>query len=211
MEVEEARPWRISAVLLAAGESRRLKGGTPKQLLPVQGVPMVRRIASQALESSLDEVIVVLGFAAEEVGQALEGLPLQLVYNPHYADGQSTSVKTGLRALSGASRAALFLTADQPWLETPVLEMLLDTYRRTGSRIVLPVWQGRRGSPVLFDRSLFPCLERLQGDEGGRQILSEHPEKIQEVPLSRQEPLLDVDTWEQYQTVVLGREPERQE
>ncbi|MCX7781519.1 MAG: NTP transferase domain-containing protein, partial [Negativicutes bacterium] len=89
----------FSAVILAAGASRRM--GTPKQLLPVGGRPMVRRVAEAVCRSQVAEVIAVTGAYAEEVGKALKGLPVKIAFNPAWAEGQSGSVATGVKALSG--------------------------------------------------------------------------------------------------------------
>ncbi|MFQ5593133.1 MAG: NTP transferase domain-containing protein [Anaerolineae bacterium] len=189
---------QVSGVLLAAGESTRMSKGRLKQLLPFDGEPLVRRIATAALASRLCELIVVVGFAGERVRRALAGLDVSLVENSHFRDGQSTSVKAGLAAVVPTANGALFLPADQPFLTSVVIDQIIETYQQTGAPIVLPVFQDRRGMPVLFDRSLFPELAQIAGDEGGRQIVRRHPEKVVVVPLDSELPLLDIDTAEDY-------------
>ncbi len=187
---------RVSGILLAAGPSTRLGGGLPKQLLSFAGEPLVRRAARAALASRLAEVVVVLGHESERVRGVLAGLPVRLVDNPDYPAGQSTSVKAGLLAVDPAAVAALVLPCDQPFLTAEVIDALLAAYHRTGGPILLPACEGRRGSPVLFDRTLFPELAAITGDSGGRQLLPHHPHDIVEVPLASPDPLLDIDTRE---------------
>lgn len=182
--------------------------GQPKQLLPFEGEPLVRRVARRALASRLAEVIVVVGHMAEAVRQALKGLDVRVVENPAYRQGQSTSVIAGLKALAPQADAALFLMADQPFLDTPLIDRILATYEKTGGPIIVPVFEGRRGSPVLFDRSFFDELRQITGDEGGRQVLRRHPQAVVDVPLDSERPLWDIDTPEAYQRLCTqGRPP----
>lgn len=191
-------PSTVGGVILAAGSSRRLGGGIPKQLLEIEGRPMIRRIAERALASRLSEVVVVLGHLGPRVRRPLAGLDLTLVENPDYRQGQSTSLRAGLGGLRREVSAALFIPCDQPFLTARLLDDLIGAHERTGGAIVAPVFRGRRGSPVLFHRSLFPELLQIEGDVGGRAILDRHAEKIVEVGLDDDEPLLDMDTWNDY-------------
>lgn len=184
----------VSTVLLAAGGSQRFGGGVPKQLAPFRGEPLVRRAARTALAAGFAEVLVVTGHEAGEVAAALEGLESEIVHNPRWAEGQSTSVKAGLARVAPSSSAALFLPCDQPLLTAEVLQRIVASYRATGGPIVVPVHGGRRGAPVLFDRSLFGQLMEITGDAGGRQVVRRRPEEVVEVPLDDGAPLVDVDT-----------------
>lgn len=184
---------RVSGVVLAAGESRRFGGDAPKQLYELEGKPLVRRAAETALAADLDEVLVVVGYRGEEVAKALAGLPLKLIENPRWAEGQSTSVVRGTAAVAPSSQAALFLPCDQPFLTAEVLDLLIAAYRGSGKPIVVPSFLGRRGAPTLFARTFFPQLSKLSGDAGGRQILHAHAGDILTVPLASEAALLDID------------------
>ncbi|MBN1371947.1 MAG: putative selenium-dependent hydroxylase accessory protein YqeC [Anaerolineaceae bacterium] len=179
-----------AGVLLAAGESRRL--GRPKQLVEWQGQPLVRRAAQTALQAGLDPVVVVTGAFAAEVQAALEGLPVQVVFNPNWAAGQSASLRTGLETLPERTQAALFLLADQPYLTPELIQALTHRHAETQAAIVAPRAGGRRANPVLFGRCAFPELLALQGDAGGRQIIDRYPVEYVDWPDDRI--LLDVDT-----------------
>jgi len=181
-------------VILAAGPSSRFGKGPPKQLAVFEGETLLARTARRALASSLAEVVVVLGFEAEAIAPALAGLEARTVRNPEWAEGQSTSVRAGLSALDTVAAAVLFLTCDQPFLDTAVIDRIVATWRETDAAIVVPTWRGRHGSPVLFDRSLFGELRGISGDAGGRQLFARHESEIAAVELDDEGPLLDVDT-----------------
>ena len=186
----------VSGVLLAAGRSERFDDDVPKQLWQVEGEPLVRRIARRALDSRLAEVIVVVGHQAGRVSAALRGLQVRIVENLAYETGQASSVRVGLEAVDMASGASLFMPADQPNLDSTVIDDLIRLFESTGGPIVVPTFEGVRGAPVLFARSLFDELERLAGDRGGRQLFARHADSIVELPLAEPGPLADLDTQE---------------
>jgi molybdenum cofactor cytidylyltransferase len=192
----------VSAVVLAAGSSTRFVGETPKQLTAIDGISMVRRVAQAALASKASEVIVVTGFQQARVASEVKGLAVHTVYNRRFQQGLSTSVKTGLWAVSDRSSAVLFIPCDQPHLDTTSLDLLVETYRRGRGSILVPAYRGRRGAPVLFDRKFFAELAAIAGDEGGRQILERHPAEVIEVELQDEAPLHDFDTVEELEALV---------
>ena len=194
----------VTGVLLAAGKSRRLAHHHPKQLLPVEGEPLVRRMARQALDSNLCEVVVILGFSSSRIEPFLSDLKVVITVNPAYNSGLSSSVKLGIQSLNPATQAAIFIPADQPFLSAEVINQLIRKYEDSGARIVQPMCRERRGSPLLFDHSLFSELLTLKGDEGGRQILAHHRQDLATVSLSSELPLLDIDTMEDYTSLIQG-------
>ena len=192
----------VTGVLLAAGESKRLANYPPKALLEFRGEPLIRRVVHQALCSRLKQLIVVLGHMSKAVRDVLSDLEVTVVENRAYAGGQSTSVKISLKHLDPSASAALFMPVDQPFLDSTLLDQLIDAYASADAPVVLPAYQGRRGAPALFDRSLFPELSRISGDSGGRQILKRHLSEILVVPLESETPLLDIDTPDDYQKLL---------
>jgi len=152
----------IVGAVLAAGVGSRL--GRPKALLDWHGRPLVRHLVEVALRSGLDRVIVVVGPQAEEVRRALQGLPVDLVYNYYFGLGQSTSVQAALGALPPGTEAVVFLLVDQPFISPELVRSVVEAYRRTRRPIVLPQAPGRPGNPVLFSRTLFVELLGLRGD-----------------------------------------------
>ncbi|MBX7233765.1 MAG: putative selenium-dependent hydroxylase accessory protein YqeC [Caldilineales bacterium] len=167
---------KIAVIVLAAGGSSRF--GSPKQLLDWGGQPLLRHVVLQALAAPCQQVIVVLGAAAERIAPELAGLPVELVANPVWEQGQSTSMQAGLRACRPETQAALFVLGDQPTLPPALLRQLIAAHRRSRPAIVAPRHQGRRGNPVLFDRRCFPDLLAVGGDAGGRAIFERYQGQI---------------------------------
>ncbi len=188
---------QIAAIILAAGASSRM--GRPKQLLDWGGRPLVRVAAEQALAARLDDVIVVVGGAGGAVTAALAGLPLRVIDNPAYAEGQSTSLRAGVAALGPAVAAAVVMLGDQPFVTAAIVERLIAEWRATGAAIVAPSYRGRRGNPVLFARAIFPELLAITGDQGARAILAAHAADLRLVPFDDDRPLADIDTPADYQ------------
>lgn len=192
-------------IVLAAGAATRY--GRPKQLLDWNGEPLVRHSARMAIAAGLSPVIVVTGAHAEEVEVALEGLDVHVVYCQGWAEGQAASLRAGLQKVNemadGVARipgGAIFLLADQPYVTPLLLRSLCETHARTLAPIVAPMVDGRRGNPVLFDRSTFPELSALQGDVGGRALFSSY--RIEWLPWLDPQLLLDVDTPDDYRKLV---------
>ena len=189
----------IAAVVLAAGASTRF--GSQKLLAPVRGAPLVRRTVEQVLAAGLDSVVVVLGREHQAVRAALDDLPVRFVVNPDFRDGLSTSLRTGLRDLGRAFDAAIVALGDQPGISGSTIASLIEEYRRSGQPIVVPVYAGTRGNPVLFDASVFPELEAVGGDQGGREVIGRDPSRVATVSFPFAMPG-DVDTVEDYQALV---------
>lgn len=185
----------IAAVVLAAGASRRL--GRPKPLMLWKGKPFIWHVCQSALQAGLSPLIVVLGYAAEEVAQAVAEFSPQLVVNSLWPQGQGTSVAAGVRALPPTVGGAIFLLVDQPHLPPSLLSRLVEKHAQTLAPIVVPFVNGRRGNPALFDRVTFGALQSLIGEVGGRALFGRFG--ITEVPWADETILLDVDSDEDYQ------------
>jgi molybdenum cofactor cytidylyltransferase len=195
---------RTAGVVLAAGASTRL--GRPKQLLQWQGRPLVYHAASIGLQSGLNPVIVVTGFAGQEVAKAVDGLPVQVIHNPNWQDGQSTAVVSAIQALPEDVGAVIFLLSDQPLIPVDLVRELAAAHAEGMHPIVAPLVNGRRSNPVLFDRQLFQDLSQLSGDVGGRVLFSRYPVKW--VEWVKEGIDLDIDTEQDYSRLVsLGNNP----
>ncbi len=186
---------RVTAVVLAAGASRRFveAGGGLKQLARFKGESLVRRTARAAAASAVTQVVVVVGCEAEAVAREVEDLDVEVVVGARWAEGQSHSVRSGLARVESDADGAIFLPCDQPFLGAEAIDAILAAYATSEAGIVVPTFAGSRRAPVLFDRSLFAELDRLRGDSGGRQLFSAHAERIVEVELESERPLLDID------------------
>ena len=192
----------ISGVVLAAGRSSRL--GRPKQLLPLAGMPLLAHVLRNAMASSLDEVVLVLGHDATLIAAAVGQWGQRIVVNPDHAAGQSTSLRAGLRAIDPAAEAVVVLLGDQPEVGPAVVDALIEAYHATGGPIVVPAYGGRRGNPVLFARALFPALARVRGDEGARSVVRAHDAAAVSVAVSEGPPPRDVDTEADYAALLAG-------
>jgi molybdenum cofactor cytidylyltransferase len=188
----------VAGIILAAGASQRM--GQPKPLLLWRGKSFICHVARTALDAGLAPVVIVIGAHADEVRSALADLPVEIVYNPNWAEGQSTSVQAGLQSLPPETDAAIFLLADQPHIPAALVRALLEQHVQTRAPIVAPLIGEQRGNPVLFDRSTFPDLMSLHGDAGGRLIFSRYPAAY--VPWHDPNLLLDVDTLEDYERLL---------
>jgi molybdenum cofactor cytidylyltransferase len=185
---------RIGAILLAAGRSTRM-GEENKLLAEIGGKTLVRIAAEQALQSKARPLVVVTGHQHERVQAALGELDVTLVHNPEYAEGLSTSLKSGLSALPDNVDAALVLLADMPRVDAPLIDTLIGAFDPArGALVVVPTFDGKRGNPVLWSRRFFPDLMALQGDVGARHLIGSHAEAVTEVAVNGSATLTDVDT-----------------
>ena len=192
-EPAEARHEGVAAIILAAGQSRRM-GGPNKLLARFDGEPLVRRMAKRAIASKAGPVIVVTGHRAGDVTAALEGLDVATVHNPDFAEGLATSLKAGLQAVPEEAGGALVLLADMPEITTDIIDRLVGAFHASsGPAIVLPTIDGKRGNPVLWSRAFFPELMTVSGDTGARHILSQHEEAVERVEIGTAAGV-DVDT-----------------
>ncbi|MBK8784029.1 MAG: putative selenium-dependent hydroxylase accessory protein YqeC [Anaerolineales bacterium] len=188
-----------AGIILAAGQATRY--GSAKQLLDWKGKPFVRHIAETALHSGLWPVAVITGFRSADVESCLKDLPVEIVHNPEYQEGQSTSIKAGVASLPQKVGGAVFLLADQPQIPGEVIRALTEAHTKELQPIVAPlVLEERRANPVLFDRAAFPDLLQLTGDVGGRALFSKY--KVEYIPWHDDILLFDVDKPEDYQRLV---------
>ena len=184
----------VAAVILAAGRSTRM-GGPNKLLAELDGKPLVRIVAEQALVSKAKGVIVVTGHQAELVEQALRGLKAKFVRNPDFALGLASSVKAGIAAVPEDADGAVICLGDMPMISAQLIDHLIEAFAPDrGSLITVPVSGGRRGNPVLWSRRFFNELMTLDGDIGARHLIAKHNEAVAEVPVEGDAAFLDIDT-----------------
>lgn len=191
---------RVGGLVLAAGESTRM--GTPKQLLPVNGMPLVCWVVTQALSSRLHHIVVVLGHVADEVTKALEEHRLAkrvtLVYNDRYTQGMGTSIAAGLQVLKDDFDHVMIILADMPHINSGLIDLLLLNYFDSDKDLAAVEIQGRRSHPVVFSKRYFSGLLKLDSDTGGKEIFLAHKESallVDPGPAYRE---IDLDTPRDY-------------
>ncbi len=189
------RREQIGGLILAAGMSQRFGG--PKILLDWGGIPVIRRIALTAIQSGLSPVVLVLGAYTSEVYPYLQDLPLTIIENSEWRNGQSTSFIKGINLFSGGVGGVVVLLADQPHISPDTIKKIIRTHQTLSFPIIIPTVTGRRANPVLFDRLTFPEINKISGDVGGRILFSKFP--VMELSFQDEGLILDIDTPEDYQ------------
>ena len=189
----------ISAIVLAAGESKRM--GQTKQLLAWKGQTILQRVLENLNRSRVDEVVLVLGHESERILQALDTRRVKVVINKNYKEGMITSIRQGLASLNDQVEAFFIVLADQPAVGPEIFDRLISEFRRITppKSIVLPTYCGRRGHPALFSAKYRKEALGIEGDVGFRQVLQEHPEEILTVEMDTDSILQDIDTPDDYQ------------
>jgi molybdenum cofactor cytidylyltransferase len=188
------RQSRIAALILAAGQSRRM-GEVNKLLIDIDGKPMVRRVAETILAAPVTPVVAVLGHERDRVRAAFAGLKLRAIYNPDYAAGISTSLKRGLAALPDDIDGVLVCLGDMPLVGLAEIERLIGAFNPTeGRAIIVPTARGKRGNPVLWAKRFFPEMQDIAGDVGARHLIGAYPELVAEIEMAGEGVLLDIDT-----------------
>ena len=190
----------VSAILLAAGESRRM--GKPKQLMPFGKSTILEQAIDNLLSSKINEVIVVLGHRAEDMIKAIATRPVKIAINPVYHQGMSTSIVTGLSLIDDKTQAVMLVLADQPLVDSKTINRLIEEFCKHNKGIIVPVYQGRKGHPVIFSTKYKKELLGLTGDIGGKQIINQHPDDILEVAVDSESINIDIDTMNDYQSLL---------
>ncbi len=190
----------LSAVLLAAGESHRM-GNVNKLSLPIGGTPLLRRSARILARSGLVELVVVVGYQQEVARQLLQGLPARIVYNDDFGAGQMTSVCCGLRALQKPCAGIMICLSDQPLLEVADFKTLIAGFASCQTSIMVPVYQGQRGNPVVLDYHHREAILAGRENPGCRRLIEKHPELVTTLEMPNDHVLIDLDTPEAYAAV----------
>jgi molybdenum cofactor cytidylyltransferase len=190
----------ICAIILAAGESRRM--GFPKMLLEFNGVPMIECVIRNVKSSEVNDIIVVLGANSDQVKPITDRTGVACCYNEIYIEGMLSSVQCGLRSINPDYDAALFFQGDQPFISSDVINKVIDAYYKSGKGIVMPVYNKRRGHPLLVDRKYFREIEKLDPEKGLKSLSKIFSDYVEEVSVSEAGILRDFDTFEDYRNEI---------
>jgi molybdenum cofactor cytidylyltransferase len=184
------------AVILAAGSSKRM--GSQKLLLPYRKSTIIGTVVDNVLASSIDKVMVVLGADREKVMKALENKPVEFIYNEEHPNGMLSSVLCGIRALPAEANAALIYLGDQPDISHTVTDAVIHAYNEDIHGIVIPVYNHRRGHPLLVDLKYRKEIYKLDLEQGLRSLMHLFPQDVLEVEVDVSGILVDIDTREDY-------------
>jgi len=187
----------ICAIVLAAGRSRRM--GVQKLLLPFGSKTVITHIVDQLTVSSVDQVHVVVGCQGKRVSRELSGRPVSIVNNSNYKSGMLSSVRCGLQAMALQCRAVLVVLGDQPSVTTKLIDQMLQTFASTEKQILIPLYQGKRGHPIMFSATYREEILTHYDDIGLRGLLYTHKDDIFELPVKTSAVLSDMDYPQDYQ------------
>lgn len=200
MPAETCADPHIAAVVLAAGRSSRM--GAHKLLLPLGGSPLVSYAVRAAQDSAAEPIVVVLGHDAERVAGALPPGRHRVVVNDRYREGMATSLRSGLAAIDTPIAGAVVLLADQPLLTAEIVNRVLVDAASHPAAIVAATYAGARGHPVYFPAALFRELAAVEGDAGGRSVITRHADLLRTLAIEPPERGLDVDRPAVYERLV---------
>ena len=200
--MSEAKIPLVSAILLAAGKSERM--GQNKLLLPFGGRTVIQRTLDSLIASRVGEVIVVLGSKSQEINQSIGGRRALVVLNPNYAKGMSTSLITGLGMVNSKARFVMVALGDQPLITPRVYSQLIEVALGSDKGIILPVYKGERGNPIVISTRYRAEMLKQTGDVGGRELLKAHPEDVLEVLVDCEGVIVNINTEEEYEKRLKG-------
>jgi molybdenum cofactor cytidylyltransferase len=187
-----ADPASVGVVILAAGSSRRL--GRPKQLLPLDGAPLLQHVIDAADAADVGEIVVVLGHLADDIAANLALPPVaRAIVNPDHSTGQASSLRAGIGALHARRDRAVVLLGDQPHVSSAAIRAVADA----ADPIARAAYCGTPGHPVAFRRSVWPELLAIEGDQGARAVLVTYADQTHIIEMGGHQPA-DVDTEADY-------------
>ena len=198
----------VAAILLAAGRSERM--GAFKPLLPFGDKTVIENCIDYLRRGGVETIVVVLGHRAGDVRRQLANTPVRFVINPDPESEMSVSIACGVQDLPEGTRATLIALTDQPAIPPEVVATLIETWKATGAKLIVPEYEGRGGHPVLVDLGFRDELLTLDQKRGLRALFDAHREQVRRVPVESPYIARDIDTWDDYRALhqkVFGTTP----
>ncbi len=187
----------IAGLILAAGESSRM--GRDKPLLKYRGRTFLATLIATLRAAGVERIVVVLGHHAEEIRESVDLSAAEVVVNPDYRLGQTSSLKAGLRVLAHDEPAGIVMClVDHPAISADTLRQLIRRFRATGKPVIIPETDGKHGHPVMLGRELFSEILALGPDEGADRVIRKHRTRTEFITVNDPGILLDVDNPEAY-------------
>jgi molybdenum cofactor cytidylyltransferase len=189
----------IVAVVLSAGESSRM--GQPKALLPIDGQTFIEKIVAALKQTKVGKIIVILGHNARELEAKISHLPVRILINSDYKQGQLSSLQLAVRYLQADSDCDGMLVhlVDHPYLAPALVEEMIRRFYETKKGIIVPKFHGKRGHPVIFSNALFGELLSAPIDVGAKSVVNAHRAETLEIDTQEEGIAVDIDTPELYQ------------
>ena len=195
----------VSAILLAAGESRRM-GAKNKLLMLFENKSIIEHIVENLIASRAAEVIVVLGHEAETVQSVLSGKNVIFAINPNFRQGMTTSIHAGIANASPNVGGFMICLSDLPFITTGEFNVLIDAFeaasRKDSKTIIVPQFDGQRGNPVIFSAGYRKDILEHKGLMGCKGIVKQNPDRVLEVEMATDHILRDIDTAEDYEAFI---------
>ena len=192
----------LAAVILSGGASRRM--GSPKALLPYQGRPFLEHLLDVAKHPSIGVRRVVLGPDAEAISAQVSLAPEEIVINNEWERGQLSSVQAAIRSLPAGIDGLLLCPVDHPLISESLVSELIETFEKTQAAVVVPLFEGRRGHPVVFAASLYNELLNAPEDKGARAVVWAHANEICEVATEEEGCVLNLNDPEAFSKISSG-------
>jgi molybdenum cofactor cytidylyltransferase len=181
----------LAAIILSGGASRRM--GSPKALLSYQGRPFLEHLLEVAHHPKIGVRRIVLGADAEPIAKEVDLAPGEIVINEEWEKGQLSSLKAALRSLPPHTEGAILLLIDHPLISSTLVDELIETFYKSGKPIVLPVFDGRRGHPVIFSSALYEELLNAPPETGARSVVWAHSAEVQIVQTNEEGCVLNLN------------------
>ena len=189
----------ISAILLAAGKSKRMNGEN-KLIKEIQGIPLIKHSVKNILFSSIDELIVVLGYQKEIIEKLIDkNEKIKFVFNKNFESGMASSIKTGLNNLSKKTEAFFICLGDMPMVSHDIYNQLIKS--KDNKEIIVPTYKGQQGNPVLFNKSMKEKIIAITGDVGAKKILELNKDKILNLEINDQSITKSLNTQDDFSSL----------
>jgi len=188
----------VVGIVLSAGESSRM--GRPKALLPIEGQTFLERIVAALKKTQVGKIIVVLGHDAENMTREIKHLPVEVLINSDYQLGQLSSLQTAVRHLQSDEHCDGMLVhlVDHPYIDGKLVDLMIQRFYESTKLIVVPRYQGKRGHPVIFSRSLFGELLDAPIEQGAKAVVNAHAKETLEIAAGDEGVTIDIDTPDEY-------------